>query len=125
MEAQGYPFFAVSAATHQGTQELVRHIAAALSTLPPVITYEPEYVERPPQVDFSEPLHVEQQENTWLVEGEWLRRMMANINFSDYESRMYFDKQLRASGLFDRLEEMGIRDGDVVSLYDLEFEYRR
>ena len=124
-ESLGYPFLTLSAASHQGTRELVSCIAAALSTLPPVTTYEPEYVERPPQVDLSEPLHIERQDETWLVEGEWLRRLMANINFSDYESRMYFDKQLRASGLFDRLEEMGIRDGDIVSLYDLEFEYRR
>ena len=32
---------------------------------------------------------------------------------------------LRQSGLFDRLEEMGIQDGDIVSMYDLEFEYQR
>ena len=31
---------------------------------------------------------------------------------------------LRESGLFDRLEEMGIQDGDTVSLYNLEFEYQ-
>ena len=43
--------------------------------------------------------------------GPWLQRLMANINFSDYESRMYFDKMLRQSGLFDRLEQMGIRTG--------------
>jgi GTP-binding protein len=49
---------------------------------------------------------------------------MANINFSDYESRMWFDKQLRDAGLFQQLEEMGIEDGDIVSLYDFEFEYQ-
>ena len=64
------------------------------------------------------------EDNTWLVEGSWLQRLMANINFSDYESRMYFDKMLRQSGLFDRLEQMGIQDGDIVSMYDLEFEYQ-
>ena len=26
--------------------------------------------------------------------------------------------------LFQRLEEMGIEDGDIVSLYNLEFEYQ-
>ena len=50
---------------------------------------------------------------------------MGNVNFGDYESRMYFDKTLRESGLFQRLEEMGIQDGDTVSMYDLEFEYQR
>ena len=39
-------------------------------------------------------------------------------------SRMYFDKMLRQSGLFDRLEQMGIQDGDIVSMYNLEFEYQ-
>jgi GTP-binding protein len=48
-----------------------------------------------------------------------------DINFDDYESRNYFDIQLRKTGLFDRLEEMGIKDGDVVSIYDFEFEYQR
>ena len=50
---------------------------------------------------------------------------MDNINFDDYESRNYFDMQLRKYGIFKRLEEMGIKDGDVVSIYDLEFEYQR
>ena len=125
IEEKGYAFFAMSAATHQGTRELVRAIAAQLSELPPVTVYEPEYVQRPPEVDMSEPLEIRHEDGLWLVEGPWLQRLMANINFSDYESRMYFDKQLRASGLFDQLEAMGIQDGDTVSLYDLEFEYQR
>ena len=64
-------------------------------------------------------------DGTWLVEGPWLQRLMGNINFSDYESRMYFYKTLRESGLFQQLEEMGIQDGDTVSMYDFEFEYQR
>ena len=125
VEALGYEFFAMSAATHQGTRELVQHIARRLSELPPVTVYESEYVPKPPVIDTTEPLHIEREDNTWLVEGPWLQRLMANINFSDYESRMYFDKMLRQSGLFDKLEQMGIHDGDIVSMYDLEFEYQR
>ena len=86
--------------------------------------YSPELADRP-QIDTSEPLNIQQEDNTWLVEGPWLQRLMANINFSDYESRMYFDKMLRQSGLFDQLERMGIQDGDIVSMYNLEFEYQR
>ena len=124
VEALGYTFMEMSAATHQGTRELVQRIAQLLSTLPPVTVYEPEYVPRPPEIDTSEPLHIERDDDTWLVEGPWLQRLMANINFSDYESRMYFDRMLRQSGLFDQLEQMGIEDGHIVSMYDLEFEYQ-
>ena len=125
VEALGYAFMEMSAATHQGTRELVRYIAARLQELPPVIVYEPEYVKRPPEIDTSEPLDIQRDGDTWLVEGPWLQRLMANINFSDYESRMYFDKMLRQSGLFDTLERMGIQDGHIVSMYNLEFEYQR
>ena len=124
VEEAGYTFLEMSAATHQGTRELVQTIGRMLTQLPPVMVYEPEYVPRPPEVDTSQPLNIQVEDNTWLVEGPWLQRLMANINFSDYESRMYFDKMLRQSGLFDRLEQMGIQDGDIVSMYDLEFEYQ-
>ena len=125
VEGKGYIFMEMSAATHQGTRQLVQRIAAELSELPPVIVYEPEYVPRPPQIDTSEPLSITRDGDTWLVDGPWLQRLMANVNFSDYESRMYFDKMLRQSGLYDQLEQMGIEDGHIVSLYNLEFEYQR
>ncbi len=125
VESQGYHFMAMSAATHQGTRELVQKIAQLLSTLPPVTVYEPEYVPRPPEVDVSQPLDIRHEDDVWLVEGPWLQRLMSNINFSDYESRMYFDRMLRQSGLFDTLEKMGIQDGEIVSMYNLEFEYQR
>jgi len=124
VSALGYPLFVISAASHSGTRELVQAIAARLAALPPVQKYEAEYVKRPPVVDTSAPLDIRVEGNTYIVEGEWLRRLMANVNFGDYESRMFFDRQLRESGLFSRLDEMGIKDGDIVSLYDLEFEYR-
>ena len=125
VEELGYTFMEMSAATHQGTRQLVQRIGAMLADLPPVIVYEPEYVPRPPQIDTSEPLSITREGDTWLVDGPWLQRLMANVNFSDYESRMYFDKMLRQSGLYDQLEQMGIQDGHIVSLYNLEFEYQR
>ena len=124
VEAKGFTLMEISAAAHQGTRELVGKVAEALASLPPVTVYEPEYVPRPPKLDTSAPLNITVDDNTYIVEGPWLERLMANVNFSDYESRMYFDKMLRESGLFARLEEMGIQDGDIVSLYNLEFEYQ-
>ena len=125
VEAKGLPFFEISAAAQLGTRELMYAAARELEHLPPITVYEPTYVERPPEVDMSQPLNIIHEDDTWIVEGPWLQRLMSNVNFGDYESRNWFDKMLRQSGLFDRLEEMGIRDGDIVSLYNLEFEYQR
>ena len=79
----------------------------------------------PRSVQQSIPIKCIYEDGTWLVDGPWLQRLMGNVNFADYESRMWFDKTLRESGLFQRLEEMGIQDGDTVSMYDWEFEYQR
>ena len=73
----------------------------------------------------ADALSIEHMDDLWVVSGKWMQQLIADINFADYESRMYFDRQLRKSGLFDRLEEMGIEDGDTVSIYDFEFEYER
>ena len=124
VEPLGYPLFALSAASHTGTRELVLKIAEKLSTLPPVTVYEPEYVPKPVKIDASEPLKITVEDNTYIVEGKWLERLMNNVNFGDYESRMFFDKMLRENGVFQQLEDLGIKDGDIVSMYELEFEYQ-
>ena len=126
VEAKGFTLMEISAAAHQGTRELVGKVAEALASLPPVTVYEPEYVPKPPVVDTIEPLDIQRLDDghTWLIQGPWLQRLMANVNFDDYESRMWFDKTLRESGLYQQLEERGIEDGDTVSLDGYEFEYQ-
>ena len=125
VEPLGFPLFPLSAAGHTGTRELVKKIAEKLAALPPVAVYEPEYVPRAPALAADEPLEIECEDGVWYVAGKWLERLMANVNFSDYESRMFFDRTLRENGVFERLEERGIRDGDTVDLYGLQFEYQR
>ena len=122
---RGYEFYEISAATHQGTRQLMQTVAAHLRELPPVTVYEPEYVKPLAQAGEVEELQIQRYDDLWVISGGWMERLLADVNFDDYESRMYFDRQLRQCGLFDRLEAMGIQDGDTVSIYDLEFEYAK
>ena len=121
----GIELYEISAGTTQGTRNLMRVIAEQLRTLPPVTIYEPEYVEKIEEPGDPSALEIEHYGNTWLITGTWLERMIMNINFDDYESRNHFDMLLRKCGLFQRLEEMGIEDGDTVDIYDFQFEYQR
>lgn len=120
----GLPLYEISAATHSGTRELMQATANLLHTLPPTKVYHPDYVPPTPDIGSAEDLTIQREEDLWIVEGKWIERLMKSVNFSDYESRMYFDRMLRESGLFARMEEMGIEDGDTVSIYDLEFDYQ-
>ena len=125
VEKQGYEMFEISAVAQEGTRELIFEAAKQLAELPPVLRFEPEYIPEPVALGAPEELTVNQIDDTWIVEGEWLERLIASVNFSDYESRMFFDRSLRDNGIFERLEALGISDGDTVSMYDLEFEYQR
>jgi GTP-binding protein len=100
-------------------------VAEKLQTLPPVTIYEPEYVV--PVVESGDygQIEIEHEGNVWVVSGMWIERMAGNINFDDYESRNFFDTQLHKCGLFKRLEEMGIEDGDTVDIYDFVFDYQK
>ncbi|MGI5970684.1 MAG: GTPase ObgE [Oscillospiraceae bacterium] len=121
----GLPYFEISAATHMGVEALMNAVSEKLSELPPVKIYEPEYIERFEEPEYGAEIKIEVYDDVYTVDAPWLARIMANVNFSDYESRMYFDRVLRKAGVFDKLEEAGINEGDTVSIYDLEFEYRR
>ena len=125
VEEAGCQLYEISAGTTLGTRNLMRVVAEKLRTLPPVTIYEPEYVEVIEAPSDPSAFEIEHDGSTWLVTGRYLERLVENINFDDYESRNYFDLQLRKCGLFTRLEEMGIEDGDTVDIYDFEFEYQR
>ena len=52
-----------------------------------------------------------------------LANALAGVNMDDYESLQYFQRVLIQSGIIKKLEDMGINEGDTVSILDFEFEY--
>lgn len=125
VRSKGLELFEISAVTHQETDKLMQKTAQLLQELPLPQPYEPTYVPRPPEVDTSGAVDIQRYDDTWVIEAPWIQRLIGNVNFNDYESRNWFERILRQSGLFERLEQMGIQDGEIVSIYDLEFEYQR
>ncbi|MDR2356475.1 MAG: GTPase ObgE [Oscillospiraceae bacterium] len=121
----GRDIFEISAATGAGTQELINSVARMLTDLPPTEIYIPDYTAPPPDIGSPDELDITARDGVWLIEGKWMERLVRNVNFSDSESRMFFERALRGAGVYARLEKMGIRDGDAVSIYDLEFEYAK
>ena len=110
VESKGFTFLEMSAATHSGTRELIQTVADLLQKVP--------------VIDTSEDLLIDHEDDFWSLDGPWLQNLVASVNFNDHESLMWFDRILRDAGVFDRLESMGIQDGDTVSIYDITFEYQ-
>jgi len=122
-EENGYLVVYISAATGENVKTLVETAYTELTALPPVKVYEAEYVEE----EFDDPTNhdftVTNVNGVYVVEGDWLYRVMGNINFGDRESLMYFQRVLRNNGVIKALEEKGATDGDTVSIYDFEFDF--
>ena len=119
----GYEIVYISAATGEGITELLHKVYDKVQMLPPVTVYEPEYEEEAAGELIPTDITARKEDGVWFVEGAWLRRLMEGINLDDRESMNYFDRTLRQNGIYDKMRELGIADGDVVDLYDLEFDF--
>ena len=124
VEGQGYEFYPISAASAAGTRELIYAIAQKLQTLPPIVEYEPEpapvAVERQEKNQFKVTVD---EDGVYEVEADWLMHTLGMVDVDDYESLQYFQRVLRSSGIIDKLEEMGIQEGDTVRILGFEFDF--
>ncbi|MBP5209731.1 MAG: GTPase ObgE [Clostridia bacterium] len=120
----GRPLVFVSAATGEGIDEMLRLTAEKLAELPPLTVYEPEITpeERAAKGDETETT-VTVRDGVYYVEGKWLLNFCGQINFDDRDSLRFFERVLQRRGVYDRLREAGVRDGDTVNIYDFEFDF--
>ena len=124
MREMGYEFIYVCATERYEIDRMITRCEQVLRTLPPMTVYESEMSIDEMQMDTSDhSITVTRENQVYVVEGEWLYRLMGNINFEDRESLMYFHRVLRNSGVIDKLEQAGVVDGDTVSIYDFEFDF--
>lgn len=128
VEDQGLLFSEISAATTKGTKELMYGVWERLSVLPPVKQFEAQPLtqeELDDKLISKKDFRVTVEDGVYFVEADWLLDILRTANMDDYSSLQYFQNVLRTSGIIDKLEEMGIEEGDTVSIFDFEFEYLR
>lgn len=120
---RGFEVFPISAATKQGTDELLREVARMLPLIPKPIAVQPVREERLYTFTEQAPFSIRKEENIFIVEGDWVRSLSSSINFDDTESLSYFQRIIRKKGIISTLKAEGIQEGDTVRMYDVEFEY--
>jgi len=128
VEDQGLLFYEISAATTKGTKELMYGVWERLSVLPPVKQFEAQPLtqeELDDKLISKKDFRVTVEDGVYFVEADWLLDILRTANMDDYSSLQYFQNVLRTSGIIDKLEEMGIEEGDTVSIFNFEFEYLR
>ena len=121
-EGMGTPVYAVSAAAHQGFEELMDAAARMLEDLPPILHFAEE--EEPlPEKRNDDEFRVIFDGATYFVEGPGMERLLDSVNFEDLESMNWFHRTLRRWGVIDALREAGAGEGATVCIGEMEFDF--
>ncbi len=127
MNKKDYKVFPISAATQKGINELMLYVTEMLDKIEPsqileqiddghrIYTYNNE--------DDRNKIEIRKENDYYIVEGKPIEKLLYSTDIENIDSLRHFQSVLTKRGIFDRLREIGIRDGDTVKIYDLEFEY--
>lgn len=126
-EPKGIPVFAISAVTGQGVKELLYHVQKMLRDLPSETTiFEQEYDPALHIPGENLPFTVKkssEEANTYIVEGPRIEKMLGYTNLESEKGFQFFQNFLKDQGILEQLESLGIKDGDTVRIYGLQFDY--
>ena len=123
-EIKVYPISAVSG---KGLKELLYHVREMLDEFDDAPTvFEQEY---DPEVHLKVenlPFTVEKSEeeaNTFIVEGPRIEKMLGYTNLESEKGFQFFQNFLKENGILEQLEALGVKDGDTIRMYGLQFDY--
>lgn len=123
-ESDTVKVYPISAVSGQGLKELMWHINELLKQCPEEDTvFEQEFF---PEFDNPNdgPILIDQVEpHLFEVSGERVERMLGYTNLETERGFEFFQKFMKENGIIERMEEMGIEEGDTVRIFDLEFDY--
>ena len=106
-----------------GIKPLLYRIAEIVAELPAPEAYHVE--EEITQLENENEYEVSLDKSTgiYYVKGGLINKLGRRIDPNDEQSMNFFQHVLRESGIIDALEDLGIEEGDMVRLLDVEFEY--
>ena len=126
-EPQGMKVFTISAVSGKGLKELLYYVRELLDALPKeAVVFEQEYDPNEYNPNDNLPYTVEkseEEENTYVVEGPKIERMLGYTNLDSEKGFQFFQNFLKTTGILDELEAAGIQEGDTVRMYGLKFDY--
>jgi GTPase len=113
--------FVIAAATREGIDALMQHVAAQLAELPaPERAAHEETLTWPLPVVDERRFTVEPQGIGWRVRGRKIERLIAMTNFAQPEALRRIERVLDASGISDALRSAGVHQGDPVYIEKAE-----
>ncbi len=113
--------YAMSAATTKGVEELKYIIWDVLSNTK--VEYESFDDEMYEETYEEREIIVKKENEEYIVDGLEIERLLESIYFDNVDSVRYFQETLRKMGIVEKLEELGIKEGETVLIAGYEFEF--
>ncbi|BBN10876.1 GTPase [Marchantia polymorpha subsp. ruderalis] len=134
LRSKGVEAFCMSAATREGTQEVIRAAHAFVREQQLYAEESTEEEEKAMEVaeivrkQRSAPIEqftivADKHTRTWQVNGAGLERFTQMTNWEYFEAVKRFQHVLGASGVNKALRDQGVREGDTVRVGQLEFQW--
>ncbi len=125
-EPKGIKVYPISAVSGQGVTELlydVRRMLDGLDDKPAI--FEQEYFPEMALAASDDPYTVtyDELEQEYVVEGPKIEKMLGYTTLESEQGFAFFQSFLKNAGILDKLEELGIQEGDTVRMYGLSFDY--
>lgn len=119
-----YFIYTISAVSGEGVSELLYAIGDEIAKMEDEpYTYESEF---DPMQQAKETLSYTVEKNAdgeFVVEGPKIDKMLGYTNIESEKGFLFFQRFLKDHGILDKLEALGIEDGDTVRMYNLTFDY--
>ncbi len=123
LEARGVKVFAVSGATRDGVEDLLKYLSNALKDLKGLDLTAANEEEK--LYEFIEPFVIEEEgDGRWTVSGPEIERLVAMTDFTSDEAIAVFRQKLQKLGFFDEMSRLDAGEDDIFSIGDMEFAYR-
>lgn len=123
-EPKGVRVYPISAVTGQGLKELLFHVRELLDQMgdEPIIYAQEYFPDEIPDIEGGFEV-TRDDSGAFIVEGSMIEKMLGYTNLDSERGFMFFQKFLRERGILEALENAGIREGDTVKMYELQFDY--
>jgi GTP-binding protein len=119
-----YEIITVSAATGQGLDFLKKRAYERLLQIEEEIEFVDEKaVESLLDKKERDTIIVTKEDDYYSAEGDFLERLVASTNFDDFESFSNFQKVLIDKGVIQKLRDLGAKEGDLISVCGVEFDF--
>ena len=122
-KAIGKKVYTVSSLTHEGLDELLKIMKEKVAELPP-----------PARIERDEDFVLEEKrdqkftvtrldDGSFFVDGGLVDFLIQNVTMNSEDSFAFFQKVLKDRGVIAELKKRGMKEGDIVSIGGIEFEW--